>query len=101
MTQYENLIDEEDVIEGEPVSKDKEQAMLVAGNSGLEIGPTNKSRATGEVIELLDDDEVGMLDDDIRHDKEVKMKEEPQQAKITDQDEEDDNEDHANKTDME
>jgi hypothetical protein len=29
------------------------------------------------------------------------MKEEPQQAKITDQDEEDDNEDHANETDME
>ena len=42
-----------------------------------------------------------MLDDNIRHDKEVKMKVEPQQAKITDQDEEDDNEDHANKTDME
>jgi hypothetical protein len=42
-----------------------------------------------------------MLDDNIRHDKEVKMKVEPQQAKITDQDEEDDDEDHANETDME
>jgi hypothetical protein len=29
------------------------------------------------------------------------MKEEPQQAKITDQDEEDDDEDHSNETDME
>jgi hypothetical protein len=53
------------------------------------------------VIKLLDDDEVDMLDDGIRRDKEVKMKEEPQQAKITDQDEEDHNEDHANETDME
>ncbi len=68
---------------------------------GLEIGPVNKSRAAGEVIELLDDDKVDMLDDDIRHDKEVTIKEEPQQAKITDQDEEDHNEDHANETGME
>jgi hypothetical protein len=81
MTQYEDLIDGEDVIEGKPVSNDKEQSMLVAENLGLEIGPANESCATGEVIELLDDDEVDMLDDDIRHDKEVKMKEEPQQAR--------------------
>jgi hypothetical protein len=101
MTQYENLIDGEEVSEDEPVSNDEDQAIMVAENSGLEIGPVNKLRATGEVIELLDDDEVDMLDDNIRHDKEVKMKEEPQQAKITDQDEEDDDEDHANKTDME
>ncbi len=100
MTQYEYLIDGEDVIEGEPVSNDKEQAMLAAENSGLEIGPVNKLPTTGDVIKLLDDDKVDVLDDNIRHDDEVKMKEEPQQAKITDQDEEDDNEDHANKTDM-
>jgi hypothetical protein len=42
-----------------------------------------------------------MLDDNIRHEEEVKMKVEPQQAKITDQDEEDHNEDHANETGME
>ncbi len=70
-------------------------------NSGLEIGPANESHATGEVIKLLDDDEVDMLDEDIRHDEEVRMKEEPHQAKITDQDEGDHNEDHANKTGME
>jgi hypothetical protein len=32
-------------------------------------------------MELLDDDKGVVLDDNIRHDKEVKMKEEPQQAK--------------------
>ncbi len=101
MTQYENLISGEDVIEGEPVSNNKEWAMLVAEILRLEIGPANKSRAAGEVIELLDDDNVDMLDDDIRHDEDVKIKEESQQAKITDQDEEDHDEDHANKTDME
>jgi hypothetical protein len=68
MTQYENLIDGEDVIEGKPVSNNKEQAMLAAKNSGLEIGPINELRTTGEVIKLLDDDEVDMLDDNIRHD---------------------------------
>ncbi len=86
MTQYENLIDGEDVNEGKPVSNDEEQAMLAAENLGLEFGPANKSHAAGAVI---------------RHDKEVKMKKEPQQAKITDQDEEDHNEDHANETGME
>ncbi len=101
MTQYENLINGEDVIEGKPVSNDEEQAMLVAKNSGLEIRSTNKLRAAGDLIKLLDDDKVDKLDDNIRHDKEVKMKEEPQQAKITDQDEEDHNEDHANETGME
>ncbi len=50
---------------------------MVAENSGLEFGPVNELRATGEVIKLLDDDEDDILDDDIRHDKEVKMKEEP------------------------
>jgi hypothetical protein len=55
MTQNENLIDGEDVVEGKPVSNNKEQVMLAAENSGLEIGPANKSCATGEVIELLDD----------------------------------------------
>ncbi len=68
---------------------------------GLEIGPAKESCATGEVIKLLDDDKVDMLDDNIRHAKEVKMKEEPKQAKITDQDEEDDNEDHVNENNME
>jgi hypothetical protein len=101
MTQYENLINGEDVIEGKLVSNNKEQAMLAAENLGLKIGPANKSCATGDIIELLDDDKVDIIDDNIRHDKEVKIKEEPQQAMITDQDEEDDNEDHANKTDME
>ncbi len=102
MSQYETLINGEDVIEqSKPVSNDKEQSMLVAENSGLEIWPVNKSRATGEVIELLHDDKVDMLDDNIRHDEEMKMKEELQQAKITDQDEEADNEYHASKTDME
>jgi hypothetical protein len=100
MSQSENLINGEDVIEGKPVSNDEEQAMLVAENSWLEIGPVNKLPTTGEVIELLDDDKADMLDDNIRHDKEKKMKEEPQQAKITDQDEKDDDEVHANKTDM-
>jgi hypothetical protein len=76
ITQYENLINGEDLIEGKPVSNDEEQAMLVAENSGLEIGPANKSCTTGEVIKLLDDDKVDTLDDNIRHDEEVKMKEE-------------------------
>jgi hypothetical protein len=101
MTQYENLINGEDIIEGKPASNNKKQAMLAAENSGLEIGPTNKSRATGEVIQLLDDNKVDVLDDKIRHDEEVKMKEEPHQAKITDQDEEDHNEDHVNETGVE
>jgi hypothetical protein len=101
ITQHENLINWEDVVEGEPVSNNKEQAMLVAENLGQEIGSANKSRGTGDIIKLLDDDKVDIIDDDIRHNKEVKMKEESQQAKITDQDEEDCNEDHASKTGME
>ncbi len=56
------------------------------------------SRATGEVIELLDDDENDMLDIGIRHDKEIRVKEEPQQAKITDENEDDEDEDHTYKT---
>jgi hypothetical protein len=39
-----------------------------------------------------------MLDDDIRHDEEIRVKEEPQQAKITDENEDGEGEDHTNKT---
>jgi hypothetical protein len=38
-----------------------------------------------------------MLDDNIRHDKEMRVKEEPQQAKITDENEDGEDEDHTNK----
>jgi hypothetical protein len=38
-----------------------------------------------------------MLDDDIRHDKEIRVKEELQQAKITYENEDDEDEDHTNK----
>jgi hypothetical protein len=56
MTQYENLIDGGNIIEDEPVSCNEERAMLGAENSRLNFGPLGKSRAAGEVIELLDDD---------------------------------------------
>jgi hypothetical protein len=72
--------------------------MLAAENSGLEFGPVGKSRATGEVTKLLDDDKNDLLSKDIRHDKEIRMKEEPQQAKITDENEDGQDEDHTNKT---
>ncbi len=98
MTQYENLIDVENVIEDKPVLSDEEQAIMAAENSGLEFGTVGESRAAGEVIELLDDDKNDMLDDDIRHDKEIRVKEEPQQAEITDENEDDEDEDHTNKT---
>jgi hypothetical protein len=98
MTQYKNLIDGENVIEDELVLSNEEQAMLAAENSGLEFGPVGKSHTTGEVIKLLDDDKNGVLDDNIRHDKEVRLKEEPQRAKITDENEDGQDEDHRNKT---
>jgi hypothetical protein len=94
---YENLIDGENVIEDEPVSRDKERAMMAAENYGLEFGTMGKLRAAGEVIELLDDDN-NMLDVDIRHNKEIRVKEEPQQAKITDENEDDEDEEHTYKT---
>ncbi len=56
MTKYKNLIDGENVIEDKPVSSNEEQAIIGAEKSGLEFGPVSKSRTTGEVIELLDDD---------------------------------------------
>jgi hypothetical protein len=98
MTQYENLIDGENVIEDEPVLSNEERAMMVAGNSGLEFGTVGESHAAGDVIKLLDDDKNDMLDDDIRHDKEIRVKKEPQQAKITDENKDDEDEDHTNKT---
>jgi hypothetical protein len=98
MTQYVNLIDGENVIEYEPVSSNEEQAMMAAENSGLEFGTMGRLRTAGEVIELLDDDKNDMLDDNIRHDEEIRVKEESQQAKITDENEDDDDEDHTNKT---
>ncbi len=55
-------------------------------------------RAAGEVIELLDDDENDMLDNNIRHDKKIGVKEEPQQAKTTDENEDDEDEDLTNET---
>jgi hypothetical protein len=75
MTQYENLIDGEDVIEDKPVLSNEEQAMMAADNSGLEFGTMGELRATREVIELLDDNENDMLDNDIRHDKKIRVKE--------------------------
>jgi hypothetical protein len=72
--------------------------MMAAENSGLEFGTVGESRAAGEVIELLDDDKNDMLDDNIRHDEEIRVKEEPQQAKITDENEDDEDEDHTNET---
>jgi hypothetical protein len=47
MTQYENFIDGENIIENEPVLSDKEQTMLAAENSGLEFGTVGKSRTAG------------------------------------------------------
>jgi hypothetical protein len=81
MTQYENLINGENVIEVKPVLSNEEQAMLAAENSELELGHINESRAAGEVIKLLDDDKNDVLDNDIRHDEEVRVKEKPQQVK--------------------
>ncbi len=98
MTQYENLIDGENVIEDKPVSSNEEQAMMAAENSGLEFGTVGKSPAAGELIELLDDDKNDMLDNNIWHDEQIRVKEEPQQAKITDENEDDEDEDHTNKT---
>jgi hypothetical protein len=98
MTQYENLIDGENVIEDEPVLSDKERAMMAAENSGLEFGAVGKSHTAGEVIKLLDDDKNEMLDDNFRHGEEIRVKEEPQQAKITDENEDDEDEDHTNIT---
>jgi hypothetical protein len=98
MTQYENLIDGENIIEDEPVSSNKEQAMLAAENSRLEFGTVGKSRTAGEVIKLLDDDKNDMLDNNIRHDKEIRMKEEPQQPKITVENVDGEDEDHTNET---
>jgi hypothetical protein len=101
MTQYENLINGENITEDEPVSSNKEQAMLVAENLGLEFGPIGESRTTGEVIELLNDDKKDVLDGGIRHNKEIKVKEEPQWAKITDENEDGKDEDDTNKTNKE
>ena len=98
MTQYENLIDGENVIEDKPVLRDKEQAMMVAENSVLEFETVGESRAAGKAIELLDYDESNMLDNDIKHDKEIRVKGEPQLAKITAKNEDDENEDHTHKT---
>ncbi len=98
MTQYENLIDGENVIENEPVTSNKERAMMAAENSGLEFGTMGESWAAGEVIELLDDDKNDMLDNNIRHYKKIRVTEEPQQAKITDENEDDEDEDHTNET---
>ncbi len=42
-----------------------------------------------------------MLDDDIRHDKEMRVKEEPQRSKTTDEVEDGQNEDDTDKTDRE
>jgi hypothetical protein len=98
MTQYENLIDGENIIEDKPVSSNEEQAMLAAENSELEFGPVGESRAAGEVIKLLDDEENDMLDNNIRNDEEIRVKEEPQRAKITDENEDGEDEDHTNET---
>ncbi len=54
--------------------------------------------AAGEVIKLLDDDKNDMLDNNIRHDEEIRVKKEPQQAKITDENEDSEDEDHNNET---
>jgi hypothetical protein len=101
MTQYKNLINGENIIEDEPGSSNKEQAMLAAENSRLEFEPIGESFATGEVFELLDNDKNDVLDKDIRHDKEMRVKEEPQWAKITDKDEDGQDEDNTNKTNKE
>ncbi len=79
----------------------KEQAMPAADNSGLEFGLVGKSCSTGGVIELLYDDKNDVLDNDIRHDKEIRVKEEPQWAKITDENEDGQDEDDTNKTNEE
>ncbi len=71
---------------------------MAAENSALEFGTVGESCTAGEVIELLVDDKNDMLDDDIRHNKEIRVKKEPQQAKITDENEDDEDEDHTSET---
>jgi hypothetical protein len=76
--------------------------MLAEEYSGLELGPVSKqSCATGEVIELLDDDKNDVLGGNIRHDKEIRVKQEPQWATITDENENGQDYDHMNETDKE
>ncbi len=75
--------------------------MLAADNSGLEFGPVGESRVAGEIIELLADDKNGVLDNDIRYVEELRVKEDPRRAKITDEDEVGQDEDDTNKTNKE
>jgi hypothetical protein len=83
LTQYENLINGDDVIEEELVSDDQERAMLAVENSGLEFNPMVGPRR-GEVIELLDDDDDDAIDDNVNKDMITRVKEEEQeQQKVT------------------
>jgi hypothetical protein len=89
LTQYNNLINRDDVIEDKPVSDDQEQAMLVAENSGLELNPVVGLRR-GEVIELLDDNDDNVIDDNINEDMIIRVnKEEQEQQKGTENDDKD------------
>ncbi len=81
LTQNENLINGDDVIEDKPVLDDQERAMLAAENSGLEFNPVVDPRS-GEVIRLLDDDNDDAIDDNINEDMITRVKEEEQEQQI-------------------
>jgi hypothetical protein len=89
LTQYENLINGDEVIKDAPVLDDQEQAMLVADNSGLGFNPVVGPRL-GKVIKLLDDDNDNVIDDNINKDMITRVKgEEQEQQKVTENDKKD------------
>jgi hypothetical protein len=60
-------------IQEEPVQSDEEQALLVAENSGLELGAVDIPE-WHEVIKLLNEDDKNALNDFIQDDVAIKIK---------------------------
>jgi hypothetical protein len=63
LTEQEEMMGVNEVIQSEPEPSNKEQAMLVAANSGIDFSlPPEDQPNRGEIIEILDDKDDDILD---------------------------------------
>jgi hypothetical protein len=63
LTEQEEIIGVNEVIQSEPESSDKEQAMLAVANSGIDFSLPPEDRPNrGETIKILDDKNDDILD---------------------------------------
>ncbi len=67
LTEQEEMMGINEVIQSEPVPSDQEQAMLAAANSGIDFSlPPEDQPNRGEIIEILNDEDDDILDQYIK-----------------------------------